>query len=74
MCMHVNDVGMVMWQIAPQSMQVACSKHLCVAWVSLTQQRHCMASFDLRWQVAALVARPGLAWVGSIPATTLWLR
>ena len=71
--MHVADVGMVVWQVAMQLTLVACSDYLCAVWLLLIQQLHCRAPFGPRWQVAALVARLGLAWAGSILATAFWL-
>ena len=73
MCMHLHDVDLVVQQVALQPMLLACFEHLYVAWWSLIQHLHCKVQFGSCLWVAALVARLGLAWAGSIPAAALQL-
>ena len=60
--MHLHDVDLVVQQVVPQPMLVACSEHLYVAWLLLIHHLHRKVRFGPCLRVAALVARLGLAW------------
>ena len=57
--MHLHAVDLVMQLVALQSMQVAYSGHLYVAWLSLIQHLRCQVWFGPGLRVAAQVARLG---------------
>ena len=54
---HLHAVDLVAQPVALQPMQVACSGHPYVVWLSLIQHLHCQAWFGPGLRVAAMVAR-----------------